>query len=186
MARPGRPNKNPLKDTAKIITKRMNEKGRDIGQGQVEGLIRDMALSHTELGVNYSQNKLAERYRVAFGDVSSVRNMCRASLPDIREQMLVKASIIADKASSEVMDRLHDPEQLAEIKTADLARIAKMSQDAMRDLSSAGGNQTVQVFNIGDVAALKEAAAKLADRPSLEDKLREAGQLNVIEENAEG
>jgi hypothetical protein len=173
-----RPPKDP---TSEIVTEICEKTGKP--EGVVRAVLGDLAVAKdAPPGQRWSQRQLAERYGIAFGELTTIRNMGKIAFADIREGLLTKAAIIGNKALDIVMDRMNNEGAVAEMKTADVARIAKMNLDAVRDLSGGGGTGgPVFNINLGEVHELKRIGEQMAARPSLEDRLRTQGTIDEAE-----
>lgn len=177
-----------MKDTVVTLTKSESADERvraivektKLSEGVVRGVLGDVAgmkVSRESLG------EIAERWGLQFGELARVKNMGRIAIADIRDVAVTKRVLVADKAMDVLMDRMSDPAELAEVKTRELAQIAKAMDDTALSLSNncVGGGVNVNI-NIGDLRALKEAREERTRAPGLAERLAEAGV--VIEAEA--
>lgn len=126
---------------------------------QVEGIMGDLVAQNRS---KESQLKIANRWGVAFGEVTTCRNMGKLTIDECREALGTKSIILANRALDALADDFNDPAKLCEMKPKDKLSIAKQMTDNALNLENKAvtGVGGVTNVNIGDVQVLIQHRAE--------------------------
>jgi hypothetical protein len=144
----------------------------DLPLAVVEGVLGDLAHQKES---HLSQNKIAERWGVGFGEISRMRRMGHVAIADIREAAITKKLIIANTADELLIDALSDPVKVEKISARDLSQISKQHTDSALNLANGRTGPTTQQINIGDMKVLIQRQAARAPRVPIREKLAARG-----------
>lgn len=119
---------------------------------KAEGVMGDLIMRKT---TREGQDKIAARWGVAFGEVSSCYWMGKITIDDSRAMMGTKSLTIANAALDALMDDFNDPAKVKDMKAKDKLAIAKQMTDNALNLEnkSTGGGTTINA-SVGDVQIL--------------------------------
>lgn len=123
-----------------------------LSKGTVEGVLGDL-VAKEEPGKRMSQQQIADKWGITFGQVSSIRNSHKLELEEVRASMVARNLGNAYLAQNLLHDHLVDPEKIAKISARDLSTIAKQSQDSALNMANGMVGAPAQI-NFGDIKVL--------------------------------
>jgi len=145
----------------------------------VEGVLGDLAMQkETKL----SQMELAERWSLPFGALTTIRNMGKVLIQDIRDGAITKKLAIANVADDHLMDRLSDPDAVQKISARDLSTIAKQNVDSALNLNNGQVGSPQTQINIGDLRVLIDKRESSAGYVPIRERLQSEGRLKVVKD----
>lgn len=175
MPRPrGRPPKNP-------ITEKIRTSAQEVGlpEGLATALVGAIALNTADAPKRYSEKQLADRYGVPFERLKALKNKTMAIMPEIRENMIVQNLAIANMATDLVVERLQDPDEVAQIKTTDMSRIATAHHGIARDLTGTAPKVDPNMPTPREIEVLRQLSAQVDAMPSLAERMKLADAHEV-------
>lgn len=146
-----------------------------LSEGLVQAVLGDLA---NQKNSKETQAAIATRYGLRFGQISSIRNMGKITIEEIRAGSVTTSIVLMETAKGLAMDKLNDPAAVAKMSAKDLSTIAKQQADMALNMSNnAVGQSNVTINNIGDVKMLMEMRTE-ANNKSAAERLAERG-VNV-------
>ena len=164
------------KEIDPIVARICEKKGYPVAV--VEGVLGDLAMQKE---TKISQMELAERWSLPFGALTTIRNMGKVLIQDIRDGAITKKLAIANAADDHLMDRLSDPDAVQKISARDLSTIAKQNVDSALNLNNGQVGSPQTQINIGDLRVLIDKRESSAGYVPIRDRLKFEGKLKSIE-----
>ncbi len=118
----------------------------------IEGVLSDMAKKPVP-GERMSQQQIAEKWGLTFGQINSIRAHYKVELDEIRAHLISRNLGNAFLAQEILHDHLSDPVKAAKISARDVSTIAKQSQDSALNMAN-GMVGAPTNFNFADVKVL--------------------------------
>jgi len=160
------------------LAPQQNKRAADgLPAGTIQGVLSDL-VAKNEPGQRLSQQQIADKWGITFGQVSSIRNTHKMELEEVRASMVARNIGNAYLAQEILHDHLTDPVKRSKISARDVSTIAKQAQDSALNMANGMVGAPAQI-NFGDIKVLAKMDFGKGFQPV------EAKKVKVIDQPSE-